>query len=193
MCLCLCVCGLGAPDMGPTGESRQQLWMLGGAETRAEPESASRTSLPTWLRSLTVAACARAPSTGSSPLGCGRRQACPMAQGETWAEACREASRSPEYLRMQPPVWLPLAGRAQEGCGRGSCDSKQNHLEGVYMCVRGRGAANSSRDHPCLPDVSQADATPGICKLGLFPPWGAGKEGPPCPHPLPLLGTTPPS
>lgn len=67
------------PDVGPRGESWQQLWTLGRAGARAEPESASRASLPTWLPGPAVAACARVPSEGSSLLWSGPRQA-PISQ-----------------------------------------------------------------------------------------------------------------
>lgn len=48
-------------------------------------------------------------------------------------------------------------------------------------------------DFPCPPlplqNVTQADATPGICKLDLLPLWGVGEEGP---QPTPItLGPTP--
>lgn len=60
----VCVsCGVGTEcaSVGPRLESRQKLWTLGRAGARAEPESASRASLPTWFPSP-AAACARAPS-----------------------------------------------------------------------------------------------------------------------------------
>lgn len=80
------------------------------------------------------------------------------------------ASRVP---KGQPLMWPPRQGgcmRAVEGGPTvisAPCGFKQNHLEGV--CVW--GAANSSHAHPCLWDVTQADAMTGICKLGLLPPW----------------------
>ena len=55
----------------------------------------------------------------------------------------------------------------------------------VCVCVCRVGAANSSHAHPCLWDVTQADAMPGICKLGLLPRGVGGEQGgalQPCPH-----------
>lgn len=44
--------------------------------------------------------------------------------------------------------------------------SKQNHLERVCIC---KGVAHSSHAHPCLWQVTQADAMPVICKDGPAP------------------------
>ena len=60
------------------------------------------------------------------------------------------------------------------------------------MYSRRVGAASGSHAHPCLGDVSQADAMSGICKLGLLLPWG-GEEGPLQPHPTPTLTLGPTS
>lgn len=54
------------------------------------------------------------------------------------------------------------------------------------------GAASGSHAHPCLRDVTQADAIPGICKLSLLSPWGGGaRRGPSSPAPTVTLGPTP--
>lgn len=64
------------------------------------------------------------------------------------------------------PVSTPQARRASVNCGGVSptC-SKQNHLKHVYM----KGIAHSFHAHPCLWQVTQADAMPVICKDGLAP------------------------
>lgn len=62
----------------------------------------------------------------------------------------------------------------------------------TWRCVCRAGAASGSHAHPCLWDVTQADAIPGICKLGLLPPWGGGaRRGPSSPAPTFTLGPTP--
>lgn len=69
----------------------------------------------------------------------------------------------------------------------GPYDSNQNHLEGVCMYVE--GGSHSSHAHPCLWGVTQADAMPGICKLGLLTPWGV-RSGPSSPVPTLTLSPT---
>lgn len=55
------------------------------------------------------------------------------------------------------------------------------------MCAEG-GTANCSHAHPCLQDVTQEDAMPGIYKLGLLSPWGSRRGSS---SPAPTLALSP--
>lgn len=60
----------------------------------------------------------------------------------------------------------------------------------MHVCRRVWGTANGSHAHPFLWEVTQADVMPGICKLGLLPPWGL-RRYPSSPAPTLTLGPTP--
>lgn len=87
--------GAECASVGPRGDSRQQLWTLGGAGAGAEPESASRASLPTWLPSPAVAACARPPAKD------------PPSSGMAPSRPRLTEQAKPGLKTSRRPAWLP--------------------------------------------------------------------------------------